>query len=95
MQTRILQAQNEAIAQIGKIDARCIAEKNRLFSQQKRVNATCLQEKKEAKAFFDELTAPDLANKKLQLAPFRKTFRAAVTDINGRYQAYLRSIGVA
>lgn len=94
MQLSIVQADNEARTQFANIDARRIEEKNRLNQEESRVKAVREAALKAAKDRYDSATSSHLQHKKEEVAPSHIRFRGAVDDLNGRYRAYLRTIGV-
>lgn len=94
MQLSVVQADNEARAQIANIDARSIAERNRLHQEESRVKSIRDAALKTAKERYDGATSSHLQHKKEEMAPSHIRFRGAVDDINGRYRAYLRTIGI-
>lgn len=95
LQISISQTDNDASAQIAAIDARCIGEKARLNAEEARAKALRDQKLTAAKTRYDLSVGNYRQHKERQMAPVTATFRSAVNDLNGRYRAYLRTIGVA
>jgi hypothetical protein len=95
LQVSMTTADTEARLQIANIDARYIGERTRLNAEENRVRAERTQMQNEAKARYDAAVVCHRQHKEQQMAPFTATFRSSVGDLNGRYCAYLRTIGVA
>jgi hypothetical protein len=95
LQISILQADNEAQTQISHIDRLCIEERTRLHTEEQRIRNERIRITDEAKRRYDTAVSSHFQNKQQRLAPIELRFRSAVEDINGRYHAYLRTIGVA
>jgi hypothetical protein len=95
LQVSISQADNDARLQIAAIDARCITEKTRLNVEKVRVEALRDEKLAAAKNRYDISVVYHRQYKERQMAPVTATFKSIVDDLNGRYRAYLRTIGVA
>lgn len=95
LQISIAQAENEARIRINNIDSRCISERSRLNTEVHRVTEERRRMIDESKGRYDSAVLPHRQYKEQRLAPVTQTFRSAVSDITGRYRAYLRTIGVA
>ncbi len=95
LQVSMLTADNEARLQIANIDARWIVERTRLNAEENRVRGERAQMHNEAKARYDAAVVGHRQHKEQLMAPFSATFRSSVGDLNCRYRAYLRTIGVA
>lgn len=95
MQVQILEADNEAREKIAQVDARFAAEKARLLSEEREVKKAREDKINESKIRFDAAILPYRMRKEERLAPLDARFHSAVSDLNGRYRAYLRTIGAA
>ncbi len=95
LQVSISQAENDARLQIAAIDSRRISEKTRLNVEEVRAKALRDQKLDAAKNRYDTSVVYHRQYKERQMAPVSATFRSAVSDLNGRYRAYLRTIGVS
>ncbi len=95
LQLSIIQADNEARLQIANIDFRCIGERNRLNGEEFQVKEERDRRVNEAKGRYDTVIHSHRQHKEQRLTPVDSSFRSAVEDLNGRYRAYLRTIGTA
>lgn len=93
LQLSMDQANNEARLQIANIDFRSIEERNRLNSEESRVKGERDRMVNEAKGRYDTAVLNHREHKEQRLAPVNSSFRAAAGDLNGRYRAYLSTIG--
>jgi hypothetical protein len=94
LQLSNIQAEDEARLQIANIDFRCIGERSRLNSEESRARGERDRMVNEAKGRYDTAVYSHHEHKERRLGPINSSFRSAVNDLNGRYRAYLRTIGI-
>lgn len=92
-QVSVVHADSEARIQIENIDARCIREKNQLISEELRVREERTRKLNEAKGRYDSDVLSHRRYKENRIEPLNLSFRSTVNDLNGRYLAYLRTVG--
>jgi hypothetical protein len=93
LQISVMQADNDARLQITHIDSRCIGERSRLNAEEVRVKDDRVRMINQAKGHYDIAVASPRQHKEQRMVPIEAAFRSTVDNLNGRYLAYLRTVG--
>jgi hypothetical protein len=95
LQISIMQADNESRVQIANIDSRFIEERSRLGAEESRVKGERIRKIDESKGRYDTAVSEHRQHKERRMVPIETAFRSSMSDLNSRYRAYLRTIGIA